>query len=416
MKTENNRLGRCSSCRYWRSATDLVAERAGPDASADAVAAARAAVRQELSQNLLDADQADFRGWCRAAETGNECPSVLLAVNLSQLTSARMITLHDFGCINYQPRPRRAMNAPPPDFSKSRSLGRCVGCRYWSSAENEATAIFSIERYTDPTSTMEEAQRQAYAMLSPEPLDPATATLRGWCKIASDYNNPRAKNLSFDPASGAVGGLITSREFACTRQDETVNPYIKTTPSWRWLIDPVKMHNLGPSASLNELLMSHLDPATLLDETHPLSPLHPEHPLNIRNPRSLYFNPNPAFAAYVVNPSLTNTITAPMAYRQEPVHGTHAAVKDANHPGIDLSFVGDPHKDSATVYAQAMRQARLVQDFSARTVKIGEADPGASIKPSSGVSLTKKGPSGPERRKERPKARPQSGFIDRRRS
>lgn len=421
MKTENNRLGRCSSCSYWRSATDLVAERAGADASSEEILAARAAVRQELTQNILAADQADFRGWCTAAELGTTGPATMLAVNMSELVAARMITMHDFGCVNHQARPRRAMNAPPPDFSRNRRLGRCVGCRYWSSAENEANAIFSMERYTDPGSTMESAQRQAYAMLSPRPLDPTNARLRGWCKIASDYTNVRTRNLAFDPAIGAVGALITSREYACTRQNETYNPYAKTSPNWRWMVDPVRMHNLGPSAPLNELLMSHLDPATLLDEGHPLSPLHPEHPLNIRNPRSLYFNPNPAFAAYVVNPSLVNTVTDPIAYRQDVITTSRPVGQvDANRPRMTLAFAGDPNKDATAVYKQAIMQARLAQDFASRTVRIGPSEPGGLTAHIGGVSLAKKTDSPvssrPDRRVEQPKPRQQSSFIDRRRN
>lgn len=421
MKTENNRLGRCSSCRYWRSAADLLAERTGLAPTPESLAAARADIHQELSQNLLDVDQADHRGWCTAAETGKTGPCVMMAVNLTDLAPARMITLHDFGCINYQPRPRRAMNAPPPDFSRSRRLGRCVGCRYWSGAENEATAIFSMERYTDPTSTMEGAQQQAYDMLSPPPLDRSTASLRGWCKIASDYSNTRAKNLAFDPAIGAVGALITGRDFACMRHDETANPHVKTSPNWRWLVDPVRMHNLGPSAPLNELLMSYLDPATLLDETHPLSPLHPEHPLNIRNPRSLYFNPNPAFAAYVVNPSLVNTVTDPIAYRQDDMDIDRPVGQvDANRPRLTLPFAGDVTRDSMSVYKQAVMQARLAQDFAARTVRVSTVETVSVPTPVVGVSLMKKndGKLGfPERRQEKPRPRRvvvSSAFTDRR--
>lgn len=420
MKTENNRLGRCSSCRYWRSAVDLIAERTGPDPTPEALASARADIRQELSQNLLDTDQADHRGWCTAAETGTAGPCTMMAVNLTDLSPARMITLHDFGCIDYQPRPRRAMNAPPSDLSRSRRLGRCVGCRYWSSAENEATAIFSMERYTDPTSTMEGAQQQAYDMLSPPPLDRSTATLRGWCKIASDYNNTRPKNLAFNPAIGAVAALITGRDYACMRHDETANPHVKTSPNWRWLIDPVKMHSLGPSASLSELLLSYLDPATLLDENHPLSPLHPDHPLNIRNPRSLYFNPNPAFAAYIVNPSLVNTVTDPNAYRQDEIEDRPVAQGDLNHPRLTMPFSGDASHDAMSVYKQAMMQARLAQDFAARTVRVGTAETVSLPTPVVGVSLVKKKDgkiSFPERRQDKPKPKRaviSSAFTDRR--
>ncbi len=389
MKTENSRLGRCSSCRYWKSAADLLAERTGPNASETEIEKARLAIRTELTQDLLNADQADYRGWCQAAELGTTGPCEILSINMLTNDAARMITAHDFGCLNYNARPRRAMNAPPANFVKNPRLGRCDDCRYWSSADNEANALFAMARYTDPNARIEDAQREAAQRLSPPPLNPNNGTTRGWCKIASDYSNANAKNLAVDPASGAIGAVITNNKFACVRHQDTIDPRMTTSPDWRWLVDRNRMHNLGASAPLNELLWSYLDPATMLDETHPLSPLHAEHPLNMRNPRSLYYNANPAFAAYVLNPSAVNTLIDPNAYDWDNTGVKSTGIEDANRPRHTMAFTGTAVGDPEVAQKQLMAQARLAQDFASRTLRRSKGD--LSLTQSSAVSLSKKG-------------------------
>ena len=414
MKTENSRLGRCSSCRHWKSATDLLAERTTPASSPHEVETARLTIRTELTQDILNSDLADYRGWCQAAESGTTSPGEVLSINLLTNDPARMITSHDFGCLNYAARPRRAMNAPPPDFTRNPRLGRCGGCRSWSSAENEANALLSMARYTDPNARIEDAQKEAIQRLSPPPLNPETGSQRGWCKIASDYTNANAKNLAVDPASGAVGALITNEHYACIRHQENANPRMKTSPDWRWMVDRTKMHNLGPSAPLNELLWSYLDPATLLDETHPLSPLHAEHPLNLRNPRSLYYNPNPAFAAYVVNPSTVNKLIDPNAYSFDQTGVISKGVEDANRPRHTMAFSGHSVGDPEVQQKQLMAQARLAQDFASRTLRRSKGD--LTPTQSGAVSLSKKGEPKDDfdRRKKRSGnfvKRPQAGKI-----
>lgn len=418
MKTENSRLGRCSSCRYWKSAADLLAERTGLKASPTETEQARLAIRTELTQDILNADLADYRGWCTAAEQGTSGPEEMLSINMLTNDPARMITAHDFGCLNYNARPRRAMNAPPADFTKNPRLGRCEGCRYWSSAENEANALLAMARYTDPNARMEDAQLEAIQRLSPPPLNPETGSKRGWCKIASDYTNANAKNLAVDPASGAIGAVITNNKFACVRHQDTSDPRLKTNPNWRWMVDRNRMHNLGASAPLNELLWSYLDPATLLDENHPLSPLHHEHPLNLRNPRSLYYNPNPAFAAYVVNPSMANTVADPNAYKFDETGVKATGIEDANRPRYTMAFSGQSAGDPEVSQKQLMAQARLAQDFASRTLRKSSGD--LTPTQSGSVSLSKKSdPSDQfDRRKkksEKFQKRPApGGFVDRR--
>lgn len=417
MKSENGRLGRCSSCRHWKSATDLLAERTSAKATPAEVEAARITIRTELTQDLLNADLADYRGWCQAAQLGTTEPGEMLAINMLTNDAARMITAHDFGCMNYNARPRRAMNAPPPDFIRNPRVGRCGGCRYWSSADNEANALLAMARYTDPNAQIAEMQREALQRLSPAPLDPNTASKRGWCKIASDYTNANAKNLAIDPSSGAVGALITNHEFACVRHQDTNDPRLRTNPNWRWMVDRNRLHNLGASAPVNELLWSYLDPATLLDETHPLSPLHAEHPLNLRNPQSIYYNPNPAFAAYVVNPSITNVVVE-KAHAPEKADAKVVHTEDPNRPRHTMQFAGYKGGDPEVQQKQLMAQARLAQDFASRTLRKGAGD--LSLTQSGAVSLSKKGdPKGDfDRRKKKvgtyvKQAKP-GGFIDRR--
>lgn len=415
MKTENSRLGRCSSCRHWKSATDLLAERTGPDSTPKEVEATRIAIRTELTLDLLNASLAEYRGWCTAVEHGGSGPSEVLAINLVTEQPARMISSHDFGCLNYDPRPRRAMNAPPVDFSQNKHLGRCGGCRFWSSASNEANALLSMARYTDPHARMEDAEREAYRRLSPPPLDIKTAGTRGWCKTASDYTNARAKNLAVDPATGAVGALITDEEYACVRHQDTADPRLKTTPGWRWMINRDKLHNLGPSAPLNELLWSYLDPATLLDENHPLSPLHAEHPLNIRNPRSLYFNPNPAFAAYVTSPSMVNTMIDPNAYRMDETGEKSTGVSDANRPRNTMAFTPRPGvADPEVAQKQLMAQARLAQDFTTRTLRHA-AQEGISPQ-TAAAAMARKDKIFDRRQKPKISPKPGGGFVDRRKT
>jgi|GEM_PF-962122 len=424
MKTENSRLGRCSSCRYWKSATDLLAERTSPKDTPQDIEAARKAIRLELTQDILNADQADYRGWCTAAQTGTSTPGDLLSINLLSGEAARMICAHDFGCINYQARPRRAMNAPPPDFTRNPHLGRCANCRFWSNADNEAEALLAIARYTDPNARIEDAQREAYIRLSPHPLDPQTAGNRGWCKLASDYTNTNAKNLAVDPANGSVGAIITGNTYACTRHMEAVNPRMRTSPDWRWLVDRTKLHNLGPSAPINELLWSHLEPGTLLDPNHPLSPLHAEHPLNIRNPRSLYYNANPAFAAYVTNPSMVNTVTDPNAFSGDPGLKREGP-SETTRLRMTLPFNANPAENRENATKQLMAQARLAQDFAQRTLKFGPSD---LLSAGPAVSLSKKSDTkeAPDRRKpgknnkivpkNQPGKPPAGGFVDRRKN
>jgi hypothetical protein len=419
MKTENSRLGRCTSCRYWKSAADLLAERSEGARDPSEVEAIRLAIRIELTQDLLNADLADYRGWCQAAELGTTGPYEMLSINMLSGEPARMITAHDYGCMNYQARPRRAMNAPPLDLTKNPFIGRCGACRNWSSAENEAEALLAMARYTDPNATIETAEKEAIQRLSPPPFDVKTGRRRGWCKIASDYTNANARNLTVDPASGAIGALITDRDYACIRHQESADPRLKTSPNWRMLVDRTKVHNLGVSAPINELLWSYLDPATLLDASHPLSPLHPEHPLNIRNPKSLYYNPNPAFAAYVINPSIVNTVIDPMAYEMDKTGVKSAGLEDVNHPRHTMQFAGYKGGDIELAQKQLMAQARLAQDFASRTLKRRPVDLDSPT--AAGVSLTKK-KSGPDdgwdRRKKRVGSfvkRPQPGTaLDRR--
>lgn len=410
MKTENSRLGRCSSCRHWKSAADMLAERTGPEASPEEVQSTRITIRSELTADILSIAMADYRGWCTAAETGETGPGELMAINLTTSEPARMITAHDFGCLNYCARPRRAMNAPPADFTHNPYLGRCKGCRFWSSAENEANALVSIARYTNPHASMPDAEREARNRLSPKPLAKETAGNRGWCKAASDYTKTEAKNLATDPSTGAVGAMITNNDFACVRHQDITNPLLKTSPDWRWMINPSKIYNLGASAPINELLWSYIDPATLLDENHPLSPLHPEHPLNLRNPRSLYYNPNPAFAAFVMNSSAVNRLIDPNAYRADTTGVRGEAVTDANRSRTSLAFTGRPSSDNEMMRKQLIAQARLAQDFSSRTLKINPVD--LAPEKTAAVSLAKKGDKlgFPDRRKgpkvEKPAKRP----------
>jgi hypothetical protein len=418
MKTENSRLGRCSSCRYWKSATDLLAERTNSKSPPDEIDAVRRAIRQELTQDILSADQADYRGWCQAAETGLSEPGQILAVNLLNQESARMISAHDYGCLNYHPRPRRAMNAPPPDFSKNPRLGRCGGCRFWSGAENEAQALLSMARYNDPNARMEDAEREAYARLSPPPFDINTAGRRGWCKISSDYTQTNAKNLAVDPSTGAVGAVITSDDYACTRHIEARDPRMRTSPDWRWMVDRTRLYNLGPSAPINELLWSYLDPATLMDPNHPLSPLHEEHPLNIRNPRSLYYNPNPAFAAYVTNPSMVRTVVETKGLQLDAVNEHSEGPSETTKLRLSLPFNASPGTNSEVMTKQLMAQARLAQDFAAKTLKGGAAD----LTTGPAVSLSKKTDKPEFERRQRPKSNKfvktptPGGFVDRRKT
>ncbi len=314
MKAENSRLGRCGSCRHWKSAQELVTERAGPTPSAAQLERARQSVRDELSFEYLDIRTADQRGWCLAAESGRGSVTDMLAVNPTTGEPARLITRQGYGCLNHQPRPHKAMSVPPADLSRNPRLGRCASCRHWSSAKNEAAALLSIERYTNANARLEDAQREAYALLSPPPLNPNTAGSRGWCKASANDRTADPGCLAVNPASGTIGGVITSESHACITYIESIDPRLTTRPDWRWTADRTKAHSIGPSVSLNELLWSYLDPGALLDESCPLSPLHPEHPLNLRNPRSLYYNPNPAFAAFRVRPHLVKQFIQPQVF------------------------------------------------------------------------------------------------------
>lgn len=407
MKAENERLGRCRSCCHWKSATELLAERAGPTASPSELDAARLAVRQELSPNNLDVASAESRGWCLSAESGTVGTSTLLALNMVEHTPVRMVTLHSHGCLNHVPRPRQAMKDPPPDFSMDEALGRCAGCNSWSDAENEAKALHAQARYVNPAAKEEDAEREAMALLSPPPLDPATARLRGWCKAAS-FAFPYANNLVVDPVSGALGGLITGRDYACVRYTPMSTPGAKTRPDWRILANRTLMHVLGRSASLDDLLLSYMDPATVLDANHPLSPLHESHPLNIRNPKSLYYNPKPAFAAYVLNPSIVNTLSDKRALMEGVEAGRPVGVVDANRPRVTMQFGSDPSRDLESANRQLLAQARLADDFATRTVRL-QASP-APEPPQRSVKLTK-----PSDRRTPVKRAPSTGFIDRRR-
>lgn len=409
MKAENERLGRCRSCRHWKSATELLAERAGPKASPSELDAARLAVRRELSPNNLDVASAERRGWCLAAETGTTGTAALLAVNMVEQTPVRMVTSQGHGCLNYSPRPRRAMKEPALDFSQDEALGRCVSCNGWSDAENEAKALHAQARYVNPGAREEDAEREAMALLSPPPLDPATARLRGWCKTAS-FAFPFADNLVVDPVSGALGGLITGRDYACVRYTPMFSPGVRTRPDWRILANRTLMHVLGRSASLDDLLLSYMDPATVLDANHPLSPLHESHPLNIRNPKSLYYNPKPAFAAYVLNPSITNTLSDRRALMEGVQVGRPVGVVDVNRPRVTMQFGTDPARDPEAANRQLLAQVRLAEDFATRTVRLqGDIPAGAATSPPA-VTLTKNSD-----RRTPQRQGPNTGFIDRRR-
>jgi hypothetical protein len=391
MKNENSRLGRCNACRYWKSATDLLAERTSPTSSANEVENARRAIRAELSLDLLKVDHADERGWCTAAETGATGPSELLAINIMTAEPARMITASDYGCINQQPRPRRAMNAPPPDFSRNPRLGRCGGCRFWSSADNEAQTLLNMARYTNANARIDESEQEAYARLSPPPLKLETAGTRGWCKAASDTSKETTRNLAVDPSSGSVGALITGETYACMRFMDMIDPRLKTTPSWRWMINRNKIHNLGYSTPINELLWSYLEPGTLLDPNHPLSPLHPEHPLNIRNPRSLYYNPNPAFAAYIANPTLIQTVIDPNSFQAESPPPKSEGPTASTKMRLNLPFSTASNIEADTTRRTVLAQAKLAQDFAQRTLKDGLPRPEGDMPAKPAVLLAKPG-------------------------
>lgn len=395
MKPENERLGRCESCRFWKSYSEMLAERVGVSPSPSELNVARTQLRRELSPNNLDVGSAEKRGWCLAAERGEACPSTVLAINMVNHDIVRMVTESLFGCLCYQPRPSRAMAAPAPNFDQDENLGRCAGCNQWSGALNEALALFSQERLTNPSCKMVDAQREAMALLSPPPLDPGTAMLRGWCKSAS-FVSAFSSGLVVDPRTGAVGGLITSRDHACTRFNPIMSPVRRTRPGARLLAKRDVEHVLGPSASLDSLLFSYMDPATLIDPAHPLSPLHAEHPLNRGNALSPYYNPVPAFAAYILNPSMVNTISDRAAIHQGQELGREAGLSDRNRPRISMAFTDDPSlvrpdpsqemenpapqkgnmvKTLSRVVAerdrQLLAQARLAKDFSERTIHGG---------------------------------------------
>ena len=312
------------------------------------------------------------------------------------------------------------MTAPLPDFSKDMELGRCISCKFWSGADNESRTLHSFACYTNPEAREEESENEALALLSPPPLDPATAYTRGWCKAASNYTDNNPLDLVVDPVTGAVGALISSQEYACVRYVESPNPLVKKTPDWRILLNRKKLHILGASAPLDALLCSYMDPAKLLDHNNPLSPLHEHHPLNPRNPKSLYLNPNPAFAAYVLNPSVVNTLTDTEAIRKGAEVGRPTGVVDSHHPRVSILFSADPSKDPSEAHRQMSMQARLAQDFAARTMRM-EAD--LPLAPGVSVSLSKPGDTrivDDDRRKtpasdKYRKTPATGGFVDRRR-
>ena len=401
MKPENERLGRCNSCRFWKSYSELLAERVGPSPSPSELDFARKKVKAELSPNNLDVGIAERRGWCTAAEKGGGTPSTILAINMVDHEVVRMITGGLFGCLCYQPRPRCVVSNPAPDFDGDERLGRCAGCNMWSDALNEANALFAQERLTNPFCSIKDAQREAMALLSPPPLDPETAMLRGWCKNAS-FLYPFSSSLVVDPGNGAVGGLITSRDHACTKFVPIMSPNRKTRPGWRLMAQAADRRHaaLGPSASLDSLLCSYMDPATLIDPHHPLSPLHDEHPLNLNNAKNLSFNPVPAFAAYILNASAVNTLSDRQAIHQGQELGRKAGVEDRNRPRVSMLFSGDPsivrdnpNVDVEEINRQMLAQARLAQDFSERTCHIGSvlSEPENPPVPSVRVNLSKEG-------------------------
>jgi hypothetical protein len=325
MKRENTRLGRCKACRYWKSAADVLAERLPPNASEQEMAILRRAVYEELSMNQLPIGEANRRGWCQAAEQGGTEHADMYAVNIAAKSGIRLISNFDFGCLNFSPRPKRAMNAPQQDFTRNPRLGRCGGCAHWSGAENESNTLYNQGRYSDPTVTREKTMLQALDLLSPPPLDPKTAETRGWCRMAlgrirNSFLQP--KILAMDSTTERIGAMITSEQFACSHYKELADPLLRSKPDHLIGRNPNKAYHLGRSASTGDLVSSYIDPSALIDHNNPLSPLHEEHPLNADNPRSLLYNPTPAVAAYAVSTSVRQVILDPNKYKQVGIDPT----------------------------------------------------------------------------------------------
>lgn len=376
--SENSRLGRCSACRFWKSATEILSERAAPGASPDEIAAAEASVRAELSQEVLEPATAVNRGWCLLAQDGQgKAPH--LSINLMTDEHARAITSHDFGCINQEPRPRRAMAEPPPDYINNGAIGRCAACRYWSSADNEARALFAMYQYANEFARMEDCQRESYQKLSPPPFDISTGGSRGWCKNASVQDNSMARNLAFDPVNGTIGALITSREYGCTQWEGTANPSASTSPDYRWMANRHKLHNWGVAAPLDELYWSHGDSGQILNPENINSPMNELNPRALANPQNLGLNPNPAFAAYKVNQSMVNIITSSNPDKNlDPEKGRKPLLDDAPPP---------QQKNAAMSEKQQRATQRLAANFGQNTKKkISASGPTAG----GGVSLAKK--------------------------
>lgn len=400
MKLENQFLGRCKDCVFWKSFEDLVNERLEGGTSPTQADLARKSAREELSPTHLDVPSAEGRGWCLAAEDGAARPATLYAVHMVEHIPIRLITSGQHGCLNFKPRPSHALEWDIPDFTRDENLGRCAGCMMWSSATNEARALHAQEKYVNAAADYDDAEREAQALLSPKPLSPKTAYLRGWCKAASAFS-PFPSVLSVDPLSGAIGGLITSGDQACKLYDPIMAPTRTTRPGWRMFVNRNIEHVLGPSASLNSLLLSYMAPGDLLDPNNPLSPLHDEHPLNPDNPNSLLYNPVPAFAAYVLNPSSVNTLSDPHVLEQSQRSGRLVEAKiDSNKMPISPEFIGDVDliNDPSVAIDEAgyhrRQQETLLRDFSRRKYE-NHDDFFGSITPSEqpimkGVSLEKK--------------------------
>lgn len=380
MKRENTRLGRCRACRFWKSAADVLAERIPDGATANEVERLRQAVYEELSVNQLPVTEAGRRGWCLAAEVGGTPENTLLAYNIGQGATVRMISNYDFGCLNHQPRPRRAMNAPPPDFNKNPRLGRCDACNFWSGAENEGLAIYNLGHYQDPTLTREKAKLQALDLLSPAPLDRATANDRGWCRMASGQpkgSHLQPKILSIDPLEQKTGTLITSRYFACSHYQEIKDPLLRAKPDHLIGRNPLKQFSLGKSVSTTDYMLAHMDPSILLDHGNPLSPLHQNHPLNPVNVRSASYNPVAVVSARSVTPSVEQSIKNPRQVKKlgkEPVtESEFKSVRTPVRPTLRGPAKAAPSPNLIEAAADSTKKSqaeiKLADDFMSKTFR-----------------------------------------------